>query len=73
MAATATRNDNLIDEKILQSDAEVFDRLQRALRDVRPLLEFAGDPATEPYDVTTTTRLTLTDMPLPNGASLRLP
>lgn len=61
------------DARTRLQDEKVFSELQRALHDIGPLLMFHTEQTPERYDVTTTTRLTLTDPPLHTGAPMQLP
>lgn len=67
MAATTTREDALLSEKTRRTDEEVFDKLQRALHDIGPLLEFNTSAAPIHCDTTTTTRLSIADYPRQRG------
>lgn len=61
------------DDRTRREDEQVFNELERALRDLSPLLAFNTQQEPERYIVTTTSRLTLTGSPLNSEAPLRLP
>lgn len=54
----------------LMTDDEVIAEVQRAVRDLRPLLDLQAKRPVD-YGMTTVTHLTLGDAPLPNWSALR--
>lgn len=53
------------------TDDQVMSEIQRALHDIRPLLEFHTQPKPIEYEMTTITRLTLGGAHLPSQPTLR--
>jgi hypothetical protein len=53
------------------TDDQIMTEIQRALHDLRPLLEFQSRPKPVEHEMTTITRLTLGGAQLPNQLTLR--